>query len=91
MTTPPLSATVATDSTIATRILEGMKDAGLSLLGLSEKTDIPYKTLQRSIKGGVMGHRSLTIGQFRAIVHVLNLRPSEVLEDDASVKSPDAA
>ncbi|MFH5879797.1 helix-turn-helix domain-containing protein [Arthrobacter sp. NA-172] len=84
MTTPPPGATVATDSEIASRILAAMKEGGISLLALSDKTGIPYKTLERSIKGGTSGHRSLTIGEFRAVTFALKCNPTELIEDNAA-------
>lgn len=59
-----------------------MKEDSISLLALSDKTGIPYKTLERSIKGGTNGHRSLTIGEFRAVTFALKRRPAELIEDE---------
>ncbi len=83
MTTSPPGATVATDSEIASRILAAMEEDKVSLLALSDKTGIPYKTLERSIKGGTNGHRSLALGEFRAITLALHRRPAELIEEAA--------
>lgn len=40
-----------TASLVASRIDTSRKEAGLSELSLSEKTDIPYTTLRRKLRG----------------------------------------
>ncbi|SEI45757.1 hypothetical protein SAMN04487917_101397 [Arthrobacter sp. yr096] len=82
MTTPPPGATVASDSKIAQRI-ENAMGSRVSILALSDETGIPYKTLHRSIKGGIKGHRPLTVAEVGAIAFALNISSRQLVEDDA--------
>ena len=88
MTNPHTGAAVATDPQIAGRIKGAIEDNRAkrlqpsSLLALADKTGIAYPTLRRSVEGGIKGHRSLTVCELGAIATALQVRPSELIEED---------
>ncbi|HCF98945.1 MAG TPA: hypothetical protein DEV93_00195 [Chloroflexi bacterium] len=81
MANPQTGETAATDTEVASLIAARLAEAKMSILGLSNETGIPYRTLYRSIKGGTTGHRSLSISHLEAIAAALEVHPYALLPE----------
>lgn len=81
MTNTKVEADNTADVKIANRILLAMLNRDVSLTELSERADITYTTLRRSLHQSRKDRRSFSIQQLYKVAEVLEVPPSALVPE----------